>query len=436
MTPSPNRRVFLGAAATTTAALAAPRARAAGPNDTLQLGIIGCGKRGPYLIDRFRELPDVRFTAVCDVHAGHLARGRERAGGEAVKPYADFRALLDDPNVDAVIVATPTHWHALPAVAACAAGKDVYLEKPVATSVAEGRAVVLAAAKHDRIVQIGTQQRSWDLYQKAVDLIRAGTLGAIREVKVWDTENHFPGWGRPADAPAPPGLDWNAWLGPAPERPYNPHVFAYSYWHPEFSGGWTLEWAVHHYDIVHWAMDVTAPVAATCAGIAGGLPDDLAEWPDTVTGALEYGPGPVSPRGFLLQYTARRTNAGPGAKLHGKSFHGTEGTLVLDRAGFTLTGETRKGKKVVRDAEATGITENSAVVQHAANFVRCVRGREQPFASIDRGHTSTVPGHLLNIAYRVGRTVRWDPKQETIPDDTEAAALLARSYREPWTLSV
>lgn len=438
MTPKPTRRIFLGAAAATTAAMATSQARTrgAGANETVGIGVVGCGGRGRYLIERFRSQPDARVTAVCDLHAEHLARGREQAGGESVKPYADFRALLEDGNVDAVVVATNDQWHVLPTVLACQAGKDVYVEKPLGTSIAEGRAAVLAAEKYDRVVQIGTQQRSWDLYEKAVGLIRDGKLGEINEVKVWDYENDYPGFGRPPVTEPPKELDWDTWVGPAPSSPYTSNRYVHWYWFFDYGGGWPADWGVHHYDIVHWAMGVRSPISAVALGGHMALPDDDREWPDTFDGVLEYGPGPVAKRGFLLQYTFRSAGRGPGKKLHAKSFHGSDATLELDRNGYTLTGETRGGKKVVLDQEGRGIGEHEATGQHVANFLRCVKNREKPFADAEEGHFSSIPGHLMNISWRVGRKLQWDGQREVIAGDSEANALLSRSYRAPWELTV
>lgn len=441
MTGKSTRRGFLETA-TTAAAIGSGVlpvfgvARAAvSANETVRLGVIGCGKRGRYLIERFKEVPDAPIVSVCDVHQTNLARAREAAGGEKVKATGDFRKLLEDQEIDAVIVATPVHWHALQTIMTCAAGKDLYLEKPLGTSIGEGRAAVEAAKRFDRIVQIGTQQKSWDIYEKAVEAIRSGRLGDISHVEVFDNENNFPGYGSPPDSNPPSELDWEMWLGPAPLHAFNPNRLDHYYWYLDYGGGWVLDWAVHHYDIVQWAMDVKAPISAMAAGGKLSLEDDDREWPDTLSGVVEYGPGPVAKRGFLMQYTTRSGGKGPG-RSHGKAFYGTDGSMLLDRSGFTITGELRNGKKVVMDETVTGISEDAAVVQHARNFIECVKSRKQPFADIQGGHDSTNPGHLLNISWRLGRKIHWDAKAEEVIDDPQANALVTRAYRAPWSLQV
>ena len=208
------RRIFLGALGAASAGNAARGAP--GPNDTINLGLIGCGARGRgVIIPNFTKIPGARFTAVCDVNSKYLADCRRLAGGERVAAYSDYRKLVEDKNVDAVIIATNQQWHVLPMIAACRAGKDVYLEKPLGQSIGEGPVAIAAAKKYGRIVQTGTQQRAQEHYQKAVELIQSGKLGEISEVKVWDYENYWPGAGSPPDCAPPAELDWNFYVGPS-----------------------------------------------------------------------------------------------------------------------------------------------------------------------------------------------------------------------------
>jgi predicted dehydrogenase len=435
MTGKTTRRTFITTA--TIATTAAPGfLQAAAPNDRVRVGLIGCGGRGRTVASQFAKMPDAQIVAVCDVYEARREQVRANLGGASVRSEKDFRAILDAKDVDAVIVATPGHWHVLPTVAACAAGKDVYVEKPLGTSIAEGRAAVTAARKHNRVVQIGTQQRSWDIYRKAVEVIRSGRLGVISEVKVWDNENDRPGFGRPPDTDAPDGLDWDLWVGPAPSRRFNPNRFAHHYWFQDYGGGWPLDWAVHHYDIVHWAMDATAPKSAVATGghYAFSAEEDDREWPDTLTAGLEYGPTSVAPRGFLLSYTTRSGNRGTQFP-HGKSFFGTEASLHLDRTGFTIDVEPKKGRKPATPEETVrGETEDQANGNHVRAFLDRVKDRARPLADVENGHTSSVPGHLINIAWRVGRVLKWDAATEHVIDDPEADALVSRSYRAPWAL--
>ena len=267
MNPAVSRRKFFVASAGLPA-LTSVKLKA-GANDTVRLGLIGCGARGRTLfIPFYSKLPGVQFTAVCDVNAKYLAQGREAAGGERVAAYSDYRKLVEDKNVDAVVIVTNQQWHVLPMIAACRAGKDVYLEKPLGQSIGEGAVAIAAAKKYGRIVSVGTQQRSSEHYQKAVELIRAGRLGQISEVRVWDYENYFPGAGSPPDCAPPAELDWDFYVGPSPFRNYNPNMyFNYGYdWFRVAGAGHQVAWGVHHFDIVLWAMGVNSPETVYATG--------------------------------------------------------------------------------------------------------------------------------------------------------------------------
>lgn len=435
----PTRRGFLGtsAAAAVTAwsgpqLFAAGAAAHPGPNDTVNMALIGCGGRGRADMAAFMKQPGVRMIAVCDVNSQRAEEARQKAGGEGVDVYGDYRKLLERKDLHAVIVATNGHWHVLPTIHACQAGKDVYVEKPLGTSIAEGRAAVKAAKKYDRIVQIGTQQHSWEHYQQAVEIIQAGKLGDISEVKVWDMDYHYPGFGAPADCDPPPELDWDFWLGPSPKVPYNPNRVARHYWFFDYGGGWQLDWAVHHYDIVQWAMGVKWPVAATAMGGKFAFQDpDNTQWPDTFSGIVEYGPGPVAKKGFVLQYTYRG-GCRREQRSHGKCFFGSEASMLLDRSGFTITAELKSKRGTFEE----GPTVRGNPENHAEVFLQHVRNHTTPAACVETGHYATNPGHLMNIAWRVGRRIRWDGEREQVLDDPQANQLATKQYRAPWTLEI
>jgi predicted dehydrogenase len=405
-------------------------------NDTLRVGVIGSGSRGPYIGYAFHSTPGVQVTALCDVYDENMAKAVKLVEGLGVKPavHKDFRRLLDDRDIDAVIVATNVHWHALPAISACAAGKDVYLEKPVATSVAEGRAIVRAARRHDRIVGMGTQQHTWEHYREAAELIRSGRLGNISEVHVWDIARHH--LGAPPDTAPPPGLDWDFWLGPAPESPYNVNRQMHHDWFFDYCGGWQLAWGVHHCDIVHMAMGAEAPVAAVASGGKWAYGDrDNREWPDTFNGVCEYPPCPAAKDGFAMTYTLR-TGSDPlvEGRRNGKAFHGTEGSLVIGRDGYDLYAAGKDRGVQPEQRVKSRLKEHEVVLAHVKRFVECVRERRRPETDIEVGHRATTPGHLMNIAWRLGRRVRWDASSERFKNDAEADALLSRQYRSPWSL--
>ena len=432
-----NRRQFLGAAAGTTAVsfagakLYAAEAKSS-PNDTINIGVIGCGNRAVEVLGRFEKLPKNRVVAVCDVNE----KRRKRFAKKGVADHGDFRRVVEDKNVDVVFIATQAHWHVLPMIAACRAGKDVYLEKPVGNFIGEQLVAIEAAKKYGRIVQIGTQQRSWEQYKKAVEIIRSGRLGRISEVKAWDYANWTPGRGTPANCPPPAELDWDFYVGPAAYHEYNPnYYFNYGYDWFKFSGaGHQVAWGVHHFDIINWAMGVENPLSVAAIGGKYAMPDDNREWPDTLDGIMEYGPGPVADRGFVLQYTLRM-GARRDFRAHGKCFFGSKGSLFLDRGGYAITAEERrvKGKRVKVIEEETFRSEPD---NHQEVFLENVRNRTTPFANIETGHQATLPGHLLNISYLTGRKINWDGDKQQIVGDPQANELLMRPYRAPWKLEV
>jgi len=445
LSSSSTRRAFLRTTAAAAAAgLAVPgvlASDAAGgkrsPNDTIRVGLIGCGGQGCWDARRLGQQPNCDVVAVCDVHAGRREAARAQFGGEKILAFEDFRKLLERKDVDVVVIAPPSHWHVLATIHACQAGKDVYVEKPLGTSIGEGRAAVQAARKYDRVVQIGTQQRSWDLYKKAVEIIRSGRLGEISEVKVWDYDQHWPGLGAPADCDPPVELNWDLYCGPSPLAQYNPNRFGYGhYFHFDYGGSWHVDWGVHHYDIVHWAMGAKWPKAATAMGgrMAFTPEQDNREWPDTFDAVLEYGPCPAAKLGFLMHYSYRCGCRGE-QRSHSKCFYGTHGSMILDRSGLTVRPERhhQDGKWV----EATkGESFRGTEDNHHEVFLQHVRNRTRPDADVETGHYSTNPGHLMSIAWKVGRRIEWDGQAEQGVGDPEANALVTKPYRAPWTLEV
>lgn len=412
-----------------------------GPNDTINMGLIGCGARGVHqVMPSFQRLPGVRMVAVCDVNSERLAQGRQKAGGDRVAAYHDFRELLDDPNIDAVIIATQAHWHVLMTIAACQAGKDVYLEKPLGNCIGEGRYAIEAAKKYDRVVQIGTQQRSQEHYRKAVELIQSGALGEISEVKVWDYENWWPGRGHPPDCEPPEELDWDFYVGPAPYRAYNPNIYYdYGYdWFKLSGAGHQVAWGVHHFDIVLWAMEAKWPRRAAAFGGHYAI-DDNREWPDTLDGILEFGPGPGSKNGFVLQYTMR-IGCRRDKRSHAKMFLGTEASMLLDRSRYSIVREVQGRRQIVAEGPYVDHEEEELAAddstRHSEVFLECIRSRKKPDANLETGHYATNLGHLLNISWEVGRSIEWDGEKDRVIGDEEAQKLVMKPYREPWKLEV
>jgi len=411
-------------AALSTSALASAGAQPAEPvpaNEKIVLGLIGCGGMGNHNLGIFTANPDVEIAALCDVDQSHLDQTMARLQGKPT-PYRDFRALLERKDIDAVIVATPDHWHALVMTLACEAGKDVYVEKPVATTIREGRAMVKAARRYGRVVQVGTQQRSDAHFRRAVEIVRSGAIGAVSLCRTWNCANESgEGIGNPPDGDPPPELDYDMWLGPAPKRPYNPNRCHYRFryfW--DYAGGKITDWGTHLIDIVQWAMEVEAPLAVAASGGKYVVTDNR-ETPDTMEAVYDY-------PGFTMVYSLRLGNGrSPEGHNYGMEFYGTRGTLFVDRGGFEVFPEGAATEPV----KSGGSQQNQP---HVREFLDCIRTRSRPVSDIRVAHRSTSAPHLGNIALHVGRKIYWDADRECIVDDDEANRLLGRAYRAPWHL--
>jgi predicted dehydrogenase len=436
--PKPaSRRDFVKTLAVGSVALAPTAksyARTVGAGDRLGIGMIGLGQMARGHLQNLLAEPGAEVRALCDVYEPNLRWASGKAPG--AKTCSDFREVLDRDDVDAVVVATPDHWHAIPTVMACDAGKDVYVEKPTAVAIAESRRMVAAGRRNRRIVQVGTQQRSAPHFKYAVQLIRGGTLGTITSVRTWNYGNALPdGIGNPPDAAPPEGLDWDTWLGPAPRVPYNENRFgvllnaegeyqrwASFRWFWDYAGGMMTDWGVHLLDIVQWALDVDAPETVSTMGGKLLLKDNR-QTPDTLQATFRY-------PGFVCTYENRECNGHPlDGHGYGIDFYGSEATMFLDRGGFRIFPE---GKDEGVPMQAGSLGESHA--RHMRNFLDCVRSRQEPVSDIETGHRSTSTAILGNISYRTGRQLTWDRETEALEGDAETSKLLDRAYRAPWTL--
>jgi predicted dehydrogenase len=438
-----DRRDFMhrasGAGVVASLSLAGPSTRRVlGANDRVRVGVIGTGRQGLSNMKAFQK-HGAEIAAVCDVYEPNLAKGKEQAG-EAAAPYADFRRVLDDKTIDMVIVATPDHWHALPAVHACAAGKDVFVEKPVSVAVEEGKAMLAAARKHQRVVQVALWQRSNAHFQRAAQIVRSGLLGKVTSVRTWNYSNASPdGFGSPPDAAPPSGLDWDMWLGPAPKVPFNPNRFGVRddrwstfrhFW--DYANGMLGDWGVHLIDIVQWALDTPGPRVVSCVGQKHANKDNC-DSPDTQLATFEY------PE-FVCSYEYRAANANSMfAKGYGILFHGTEATMFLNRQGFEVFPETRKGrddKDVARSASMKMDEVDNGLENHAADMLECMKTRKRPACDIEDGLRSSAPCLLGVIALRTRERLEFDPvKQELVSASSAAKKLFGREYRAPWKLA-
>ena len=427
------------AAGVPASASAISASRVLGANNRIRIGLIGCGGRGAGDLKQFLKIEGIQCVALCDVDTAQM----EKTQAETLDPVEqkaeqqtqDFRRLLDRTDLDAVIVATPDHWHAIPTIMACQSGKDVYVEKPLALTIHEGRVMVEAARKYDRVVQMGTQQRSAPHFSDAVEYVKSGKLGKIRLVRSWaylDWKGEMP---VQPDGPPPDGVDYDLWLGPAAEKPFNQNRFHFSFrWYWDYSGGLMTDWGAHMIDIANWAMDVKAPRSAVSVGGKFGYPQDAMETPDTQQVIWSFD------EDFSMVWEhALGVGRGPEAREHGIQFHGNEGVLVVDRHGWEVHPETDKIDKDVREFRSLGkprhnIKTYAYHLTHVENFVECMRSRERPNADVEIGHNSMIACHLGNIAFRVGRRVEWDVEGEKVVGDQEAAQLVKKEYRSPWKL--
>lgn len=413
-------------------------ARAQTPGNKIAIGMIGCGGIAKAHFESMAKLPIFDVVAVCDIDDKRMAEmaGKvEKQYGRAPQTYKDFRKLLENKDVAAVTIGTPDHWHALNLIHACQAGKDAYVEKPLAHNVAEGRAMANAVARSKRVVQVGTQQRSSKHYQEVIELVRAGGLGRVVEVQTWNHYNRA-GMGKPADAEVPAGVDYDMWLGPAPKRAFNPKRFHGSWrYFRDYGGGFVTDWNTHHQDIVHLALQVSSPQSAMMDGFVA-MTDDMRDMPDTAKAVWEY----EAPQGrFTSTYSIRCTNSrsmdfNQKRADHGIAFYGQDATLVINREGYEIYPE----KKAVPSKVVTGQTEMTA---HFEDWAARIADRGNPRSDVESVHKTTLVNHIANISWLVGRKVYWDAKSEKLfgdaklkTPDREASALLMRKPRAPWKL--
>ncbi len=396
--------------------------------------VAGVRGRGNGLLQTFAANSSVEVKYVCDIDESVLnSRVKEVASLTGRRPEAikDFRRALDDDAIDALVLGTPDHWHAIPTILACQAKKDVYVEKPDGHNILEGRTMVAAAKKHGRVVQLGTQSRSGKHIASAIEYLRKGGVGRALFAKGWESAKQG-SIGRPKDGQPPAGVDYDLWLGPAPKRPFNPVRFHGNWrWFFDYGTGDLGNDGVHRLDMARRGLEAalaangkTLPPFPRSVSATGGKYyfDDAQEWPDTLLVNYDY-PGAV------LTYEMRIWSPYP---LEGES----EGAAVFGDDGYVVIGNSRwrafdrRGKLV---KEESGSSSDAV---HVQNFLDCMRSREKPAADLETvGHPSSMLCHLGNVAWRVGRTVKFDPQTYTFPDDDEANKLLTRpEYRRPWLL--
>ena len=421
------RRVFLGTAAAVATSFRPAFARQA-PSDQVVVGLIGVGGMGTNRLREFVRQPDVRIAAICDVDRRHVDRAIalvEKERGHRPVAYGDFRRLLTTSEIDAVTVVTPDHWHAIAAVRAFEAGKDVFVEKPLSYTVAEGRAMADASLQHTRVTQMGNHIHAGSNYRRVVELVQSGKLGRIRRVESWVVFN--PTAVRTSEpATVPPELDYDFWLGPAPKRPYEPlrsHFTFRHFW--DYSGGTFIDFWCHIVDVAIWALDLPAPKSVAAVGGRLQLTDNRTETPDTVDALLEY-------PDLMFSYRLRPSPP-PGFDHMGNIgciFEGADATLVTNYNTHEVWVKGKKVEDFPRPPESIAASPG-----HVREFLDAVKHRTlDTTCNVRYGHRVTKLGLLANIAYRTGRRIQWDDQNERIVGDAEASRLLSRPFRKPYSL--
>jgi predicted dehydrogenase len=432
--PNLSRREFLRTAGNLTilAGMSGPslflnRTRAASgenPSEFIRVGFIGVGNQGG---NNLRALMK-NAVAVCDVDKTRVQAAKkkvEEANGRPCAAFGDYRKLLEDKSIDAVLITTPDHWHTLPAIHACQAGKDVYCEKPLTLFIKEGQALVEAVRRYRRVFQTGSQQRSDSKFRKGCEYVRSGRIGKVKTVKVglpgvnWTKKGNEP---QVPDSDPPPELDYDMWLGPAPFRPYNKNRVHYNFrffW--DYSGGQMTNWGAHHLDIAQWGLgtDDRGPVEVERLSDPLYSPENYFETPRRFELAYQYADG-----------TTLLCSGGTGQYKGGTLFEGEKGSIFVSRGALESTPEDILEEPL--DDKCVKLYES---IDHHQNWLDCIKSRKDPICSAEIGHRSATVCHLGNIAVRTGKKVTWDPLQQQIVGDAELAKWASRPYRAPWKLA-
>jgi predicted dehydrogenase len=442
-----SRRDFARRAALACSATALSSKRVLGANERIRLGFIGLGNRGDQVLDAFLQHKDAEVVAVCDLYQPYLDFAVKKIGGSP-KMYSDYHKVLAHKDIDAVVISTPDHWHALQTIHACQADKDVYVEKPLSLTVEEGRKMIHFARKHKRVTQVGIMRRSAPLCKEAAHVVRSGGIGKVACVRAFHVQNEWPrGIGAPPNEDAPKDLNWDAWLGPAPKVPYNRNRAFYRFrWFWDYSGGQLTNFGTHYIDLIHWALGQEAPLAVAAMGGKFALADNR-EIPDTLEVMWQY------PGDTLVTFTQINSNGAASTARPGEiEFRGTRGTLYVQWNGYEIVPELltsnefparsplardkdrlyRKGSKAqIRPKKAAG---KDSTDLHARNFLDCVKSRKKCNCDIETGHRSTSATLIGNVAYKTRSYLRWDAKAERFIDNEKANKYLSYQYRAPYRL--
>jgi predicted dehydrogenase len=438
-----NRRTFHR---TALAATALSYSSILGANDRVQVGYIGVGNRGDQVHEAFLEWGDQKTVAVSDLRDDYMDFAAKKSR-ESPSKYKDYKKLLDDKNVEAVVIATPDHWHALMFIDACNAGKDVYVEKPLALTVFEGRRMVETAERTKRVTQVGIHRRSAKFLSEAAEFVRSGNLGHVTVAKGWHLANEWPhGIGNPPDGPPPNEWEWDQWLGPAPRVPYNKNRTFYRFrWFYNYSGGQVTNFGVHYMDMLRWCLGKDSPKGVVAMG-GKYVVGDNREIPDTCEVLWDFD-------GTMVIFAQYNANAAPGNLQSAQmEVRGTKGTMYIHENRWEVVPETPADELVPgrtpldREREKSYRTSKKAAMEpakgqgsddtrfHARNFLDCVKSRGKCNCDILTGHLSTAATLIGNIALKTKSYLEWDPKGEKFTNNANANQYLSYKYRAPYKL--
>jgi len=423
-----------------------------GANDKIRVGFIGVGNRGTQLLHGFMAQNDAEIAALCDVYEPYLSRDYSQIGKDVldsigarapkmgekfsgeVARYKDFRRVLDRKDIDAVVIATPDHWHAIQMIQACQAGKDVYVEKPLSVTIHEGRKMVEAARKYKRVVQVGLHRRSSAMYAGLAQEMQAGKIGKVTVARAYRVSNMAPvGIGKYPDTTPPKELDWDLWLGPRPLRPYKNNIAQYKFRWWEAYSSQVGNWGVHYFDAIRWVMNEEAPVSLSAHGGRYAVDDDRTI-PDTMEVTFEL------PSGALLVFGQYEANGIAPLEYGELEFRGTLGNLYSgsEGGGYKVVpspgGQFQPTAPRIKAEEKPGTKGTDLTVLHIRNFLDCVKTRQKTHCDIETGHRSTTFALLANISLATKSRIEWDAQAERITNNRQANKLLHYEYRKPWTL--
>jgi predicted dehydrogenase len=484
------RRAFLGTAALT----AASYNRILGANDRIGIGQIGFGLIGKQHVADFKSFNDVEYVGLCDCYSPRLDEGLKFIGNGTAKGYSDFRKMYDNKDIQAVVVASPDHWHALLTIMACAAGKDVYVEKPLNVFIDEGKWMVQAARQYKRIVTVGSQRRHYPSVKAAKGVVEAGTLGKVHNVKWSATRNISPGFGKTPVSDPPANFDYDMWLGPAPKHPYQAHRGLYHFrWFWDHSGGQMTNLGAHTVDQVLWIMNAKGPTSVMAIGGRYALTDDDGETPDLQDAIWEF-PGKNGEPGWTMQASIREASVGSPGLNPGQLYLGTKGYMAVS-GNYQISSERKTdpvnqiprfighpiGGPVYTDVPpslwlpdypeqasagraagggrgagqaggarageasgaggfaATGVEPTMALNER--DWLDCIKSRNRPLCEVEDGHLTAIVCNLANMSLRLKRGLKWDPEKQEVIGDKEAASMAAgialrsttgTAYRAPW----